>query len=75
MVVTSREPLSLVEIFNITKNKPIKLGAYSCRVMCFSGDQQIEVVDVVEHKGYKWGIKPIKEPRQGYNALAFVIKG
>lgn len=75
MVVTSGEPLSLVEIFSITKNKPIKLGNYSCRVMCFSGNQQIEVIDVVEYKGYKWGIKPISEPRQGYNALAFVVKG
>lgn len=74
MIVTSREPLSLVEIFNITKNKPIKLGNYSCRVMCFSGNQQIEVVDVVEYGGHKWGIKPIGTPQQGYDALAFVVK-
>lgn len=74
MIVTSREPLSLVEIFNITKNKPIKLGNYSCRVMCFSGDQQIEAVDVVEYGGHKWGIKPIDTPQQGYDALAFVVK-
>ena len=74
MIVTSGKPLSLVEIFKITQNKPIKLGKYLCRVMCFSSNQQIEVADVIEYKGHKWGIKLMSKPQPNYNALAFIVK-
>ena len=74
IVVTTKEPLSLVAIFQISKNKPIKLGDYKCRIMNFSPGQKLEVVAVEEYMGHKWGIKPLDSPKQGYNALAFVVK-
>jgi hypothetical protein len=74
MLVTTKEPLSLVAIYQISKNKPIKLGDYKCRIMNFSANQKIEAVTVVEYMGHKWGIKPIAEPKSNYNALAFVVK-
>jgi hypothetical protein len=74
IIVTTKEPLSLVAIYQISKNKPIKLGDYKCRIMNFSANQKLEAVAVVEYMGHKWGIKPLDETKNGYNALAFVVK-
>ena len=73
--VKSAEPLSVGEIFYLTgKDACTTMGDYKVRIMNFSPDQEIEVVDVVEWKNYKWGIKPMIAPKKEYEYLAFRVE-
>jgi len=75
MIVKSGEPLSTKEVFNLTgEDACAVIGKYNCRIMNFSANQDIEVVDTVPFKGYTFGIKEMKKPEKRYQYLAFIIK-
>ena len=73
MKVVSKEPLSVMELVRITKNKPIQLGSHMCRVMSLSVGQEVEVIEVVKAFGHKWGVKKLNEPKEDYDCFAFVV--
>lgn len=74
MKVISGKPLPLSDLITITKLKAVHIGGYKCRVMNFSDGQEVEVVDVVEAHGHKWGIKKCIEPKKDYDNLAFIVQ-
>lgn len=75
MFVYSDNPMDITELVWFTgKDALMKIGDYKCRIMSFSPNQKIEVVDVVECKGKKFGIKEMSNPKPNYQYLAFLCK-
>lgn len=73
--VTTAEPLRTSEVFYLTKADACTvMGDYKVRIMNMSPNQTISVVDVVEWKGYYWGIKPISTPQERYEYLAVRVE-
>ena len=75
MVVTSGIALKTEEIVQLTGyDAIIQLKDYKCRIMNYSPNQKIEVVDIVEYKKKKWGIRKLQNPRKEYQYIAFIVK-
>lgn len=75
MFAVTATPLAVDEIFMLTGHDACtKMGDYDVRIMNFSTGQAIDVCDVVEWKGYTWGITPIGKPKPRYGYFAFRAK-
>lgn len=75
MIVTSGNALSLDQIIKLTgEDAIIQLDKYKCKIMNYSPDQKIEVIDIVDYDNKKWGIRKLQTTRREYKYLAFIIK-
>ncbi|MEE3344872.1 MAG: hypothetical protein VZS44_12315, partial [Bacilli bacterium] len=75
MKAISGEPLSVEHIFELTgRDACTRMDNYKVRIMNYSPNQQIEVIDIVSWKGYKWGIKEISKSKPEYDYFAFLIE-
>ena len=74
MVVTTNRPLGIAEYVQLTHNKPIQLGDHICIVMNLTSGQKVEVDEVVEAYGHKWGVRKLKEHKEDYDCMCFVIE-
>ena len=75
MIAISGEPLSVDQVFNLTGYDAIcEIHDYNCRIMNFSPNQSIEVIDIVEWKDRLWGIKKLENPKDKYQYFAFIVR-
>ena len=74
MTVTTKEPLSICELINLTgKDALYAIDGDVVRIMSLSAGQSVEVEKVAHAGGFKWGLKPVVEGKK-YRYLAFLCE-